>query len=112
MRLPSDQIGNPTWAGDIAFWALKLMANGRSGIWNLAGAHPNCTRVQWFCAIRDAFRAAQLVPTSDDHGFEAIPTNTLAQQAARPLNSGLDITKIQQAFPRETLSPAAIVGRF
>jgi len=108
MRLPSDQFGNPSWAGDIAAWLVTLMAAGERGVWNLAGSGENCSRVEWFCAIRDAARATGLVPQRDDAGFEAVPTAVLNQPAARPLHAGARIQRIMDRYPRALRGPACL----
>ena len=104
-RLPADQIGNPTWAGDIAAWFVGLMELGESGVWNLAGDQENCTRVAWFCAIRDAARRLGLVPTGTETGYEAITTGALKQPALRPLHCGARIQRIQARLPRQPRTP-------
>ncbi len=105
LRLPVDQIGNPTWAGDIAAWLVSLMELGETGVWNLAGDQENTTRVQWFCAIRDAARSLGLVPASPAPGYEAVATNDLKQPALRPLHCGARLQKIQARLPRQPRSP-------
>jgi len=105
MRLPSDQIGNPTWAGDIAWWLLSLMEEGEKGVWNLAGDEENCTRVEWFCAIRDAARALGIVPRSQEAAYEAVSTRDLNQPAPRPLHSGTKIDRILKIFLRRPRPP-------
>jgi len=110
MRLPADQLGNPTWAGDIAWWLLGLMELGEAGIWNLAGDQENCPRVEWFCAIRDAARTLGLVPVGSASGYEAMTTAELNQPAQRPLHSGARIQHIQQRLPRQPRSPASLAG--
>jgi dTDP-4-dehydrorhamnose reductase len=106
--LPADQIGNPTWAGDIAFWLAGLMEQDESGVWNLAGDRENCTRVEWFCAIRDAARQSGLVPAGSDPGYEAGPTAELKQPAPRPLHCGARIQRIQKRLPRTPRAPGMI----
>jgi dTDP-4-dehydrorhamnose reductase len=112
LRLPSDQIGNPTWAGDIAWWLLGLMELAEAGVWNLAGDQENCDRGQWFSAIRDAARALGLAPADPAPGYEAIPTAEFKQPALRPLNSGARIQRIQNRLPRQPRSPADLAGIF
>jgi len=110
LRLPADQIGNPTWAGDIAAWFVGLMELGESGVWNLAGDQENCTRVAWFCAIRDAARRLGLVPTGTETGYEAITTEALKQPALRPLHCGARIQRIQERLPRVPRGPGELAG--
>jgi dTDP-4-dehydrorhamnose reductase len=110
LRLPSDQEGNPTWAGDIAAWTLDLIAVGESGPWNLVGDQARCLRGEWAAAIAlglaeaspvDAAAAAQWRP-------ELVPTATLAQPAPRPLRGGGVDRRIQTRFPRAVRAPSAI----
>lgn len=104
LTLPSDQIGNPSWAGDIAAWLLDLVEEGSAGVWNLAGEAENCSRVEWFEEIAAAARAARLVPEGSGNDYDAIKTALLAQAAPRPLHSGARISKIQRAHPRALMS--------
>ncbi len=98
MTLPSDQLGNPTWAGDIARWLLGLMNRRESGVWNLAGNLENCTRAEWFCLIRDAARAEQLVPISDSNAYVSLSTAEMKQPALRPLHAGASVRKLGLVF--------------
>ena len=106
LRLPADQLGNPSWAGDLAGWLADLMERGEKGVWNLAGDRPECSRVEWFCAIRDEARRRGLAPAGDQPGYEAAPTQALGQAALRPLQAGLRIDRIMGVSPRAPRSPA------
>jgi len=106
LRLPSDQLGNPTWAGDIAHWSIRLLESDESGIWHLAGAGPEVSRPEWAAAIlaglRDAGRSHRV-------GIESVATEALGAPARRPLRAGMDTSKIQSRFPRQCL-PAGSLG--
>jgi len=106
LRIPSDQIGNPTWAGDIAGWLLSLMEHEQSAVWNLAGSEETLTREDWFCKIRDFARSRLLVPQTTNSGYIAIPTVDLKQPALRPLHAGVSIAKIM-SFERRSVRLAA-----
>ncbi|RRJ94454.1 SDR family oxidoreductase [Opitutaceae bacterium TAV4] len=108
MTLPSDQIGNPTWAGDIAWWLLSLIESNEHGVWNLAGDQEHCTRVDWFCQIRDAARAAGFAPAQTDAGYVAVDTTSLKQVALRPLHAGARLKKLRGALDREPVLPSAL----
>ena len=108
LRLPADQIGNPTWAGDIAYWTVKLMESGKSGIWNLAGETLGYSRVDWFRDIRAGLDASKGAVALDGDGYEVVSTATMGQPALRPLNAGLRTAKIQSAFPRQTRGPSEV----
>jgi dTDP-4-dehydrorhamnose reductase len=72
MRLPSDQCGNPTWAGDIAHTLVD----------------PECDRIEWANRLVAAFTRVGVVASS---GFEivGVPTAALGQKAPRPLHAGI-----------------------
>ena len=105
LRLPSDQLGNPTWAGDIAHWSVRLLEAGESGIWHLAGDGPATSRIEWAHATLDSLRAAG---RPHEVVVEALPTSVLGAAAPRPLRAGMDTTKIQRRFPRACRHPGAI----
>ena len=110
LRLPADQIGNPTWAGDIAAWLVGLMELGETGVWNLAGDRENCTRVEWFCAIRAAALRQGLASAAPEPGYEPVATAELKQPALRPLNCGARIQRIQARLPRTPRAPEHLAG--
>jgi dTDP-4-dehydrorhamnose reductase len=88
LRLPSDQRGNPTYAGDIARWLIALVEGRVSGVWHLAGPWPDCTRPEWVRQLVSAFEAAGLRRHAR-FAIEEISTEELKQRAPRPLRGGL-----------------------
>jgi dTDP-4-dehydrorhamnose reductase len=88
LKLPSDQRGNPTWAGDIARTLVTLLETGESGIWHLGGPDPDCDRVEWARRLIAAFTAIG-VKTHPDFHIVGIPTAELGQRAPRPLHAGM-----------------------
>lgn len=98
MRLPVDQEGNPTWAGDIAEWTVDLLEARERGLWHLAGPSPRMSRPDW---------AREIVRGLGGPGPEivAVPTVELGQPAPRPLRAGLRTTKIQAFSPRVVRGP-------
>jgi len=88
LRLPSDQRGNPTFAGDIGRWLITLLEGGASGVWHLAGPWPDCTRPEWARRLVSAFEAAG-VRRHPQFAIEEVPTAELRQRAKRPLHGGL-----------------------
>jgi dTDP-4-dehydrorhamnose reductase len=108
MTIPSDQRGNPSWAGDIAWWLLLLMERRQVSVWNLAGSSESFTRESWFCEIRDAIRASLLVPNVPYPGYKAVPTSELQQVAPRPLHAGAVITKIMNFERQFTRPPSSL----
>jgi len=110
MRIPSDQCGNPTWAGDVAAWLFELLETGTSGVWHLAGPHPEWTRIQWAGAITEGLRTVhpELTPAINHWSTTACPTAELRQPALRPLQAGMSCEKIQSLAPRHLREPQAL----
>lgn len=88
LRLPRDQRGNPTYAGDIARWLIALIERGEHGIWHLAGPNPNCTRTEWARRLVGAFEAAG-VRRDAKFAIDEVLTEELKQRAPRPLCGGM-----------------------
>lgn len=112
MRLPGDQSGNPSWAGDVAAWMLDLMQADEVGTWHLGGQPADCSRGQWVDAILSGLRARG--PGWADRvakwRFELLSTAALGQAARRPLRGGMDTARIQARFPRLTRAPCDLSG--
>lgn len=109
MTIPSDQRGNPTWAGDIAAWVMDLVQAGESGLWHLAGEFAGWTREDWLRAILHGLRV-QGESGVEKWNYRAIPTQALGQPALRPLNAGLLNAAIQRRFPRVLRHPSDLKG--
>ena len=88
LSLPVDQCGNPSWAGDLGPWVVKLLEQRASGIWHLGGPWPGCTRTEWAERLVKAFTALG-VKTHPQFGIKSILTADLKQRAWRPLQAGL-----------------------
>jgi dTDP-4-dehydrorhamnose reductase len=86
MRVPTDQLGNATYAGEIAVGVLRLLEGGRPGLWNLAGPEPELARSEFALRIARAYGL-------DERLFDFLPTAQLGQAAPRPLHAGLAIGK-------------------
>jgi len=97
MKIPSDQIGNATYAPDLATMTLGLLEKGLNGIWNLAGPEPDLRRQDLARRIADAYGL-------DSSLFDFVSTASLGQPAPRPLHGGLAIEKISDllrtSFPK------------
>jgi dTDP-4-dehydrorhamnose reductase len=89
-RVPNDQWGNVTHAGDIARMSLKLIDLGQGGVWNLAGPDPD------ICRSDLAYLIAKSYGLPEDL-IEPVTTATLGQPAPRPRQAGLLIEKAMQA---------------
>jgi dTDP-4-dehydrorhamnose reductase len=110
MTLPSDQLGNPTWAGDIGSWLIELMTEGESGVWNLAGTEENFSRLDWFLAIKKGAVSSGWIPENSEGGFQTISTASLKQPALRPLHAGARTEKIRSFSSRTARAPGDFRG--
>ena len=102
VTLPSDQCGNPTWAGDIADWSVRLCSTSSSGIWHLAGPHPRMTRPEW---ARRILLGLQSAAKPSSARFVDKPTSEIGPPARRPLFAGLDTSKAQSFHPLRCREP-------
>jgi len=94
LNLVNDQVGGPTPAADIAATLLAMAkafhsGQGKSGIYHYAGT-PD---VSWEGFAREIFKQAKLAVD-----VSGIPTSDYPTSAARPLNSMLDCSALEQAF--------------
>ncbi len=89
MRVPADQCGNASYAGDLAEAVLRLLASGATGIWNLAGPEPGLSRKDFALRIARAYGL-------DETLFDFVSTAGLRQPAARPLQGGLRIDRMRE----------------
>ena len=102
LTVVSDQIGGPTFAGDIASAILKIaevLENQPDfsdwGVFNFSGKED----VSWFefaRSIYEASRQKQLI--TNDISIKPIPASMFKTKAARPQNSKLDLTRIKNVF--------------
>ena len=97
MRIPSDQVGTPTYADNIAQALLDLFRTGQTGVFNIAGPE-----------LMDRHTLANLVAETFDLRKELlIPISTadLGQKAARPLKAGIRIDKLRSVSSVRMLPP-------
>lgn len=89
LRVVHDQVGSPTYACDLAAWAVALAAKDSSGVFHVV----NAGRASWAELADEAIRVAALpcrvIP---------IPSHEYPQKARRPAYSVLDTS----AFTRAT----------
>jgi dTDP-4-dehydrorhamnose reductase len=93
LRLPADQLGNPTDAGDIARWMVALIERRASGVWHLGGPGPDCARPEWAAMLVGAFEQHGL-PRHAGFAVDTVPTAVLQQRALRPLRAGMLTRKL------------------
>lgn len=87
-RVPSDQVGSPTYAPNLADCVVELARGGGDGIVHVAGPR---AASRYDFAI-EATRVFGLETVA----IEPIPTRELAQAAARPLSAALRVDKVQR----------------
>ncbi len=90
MRVPSDQVGSPTYAPDLARTVVALADSPSRGLFHLVG--PDL--VDRLVFARAAAEAFGLDPSL----IEGVPTRELAQGAPRPLEAGM-ITQKGSSIP-------------
>jgi dTDP-4-dehydrorhamnose reductase len=88
LTVPSDQMGNPTYAADIGRWLIQLVQNRAFGLWNLAGPNPNCSKAEWGEQLAKALQAAGVKP-QPGFAIKPIVTAEMKQRAPRPLHGGI-----------------------
>ncbi len=88
LTVPSDQEGNPTFAGDIGRWTIELLEKEATGIWHIAGADAKCDKAEWARQLAAAFQAAGVQPHRD-FAISGVVTDQAKQRAPRPLRAGL-----------------------
>ena len=98
LTLPSDQRGNPSWAGDLGRWLVGLLERKETGCWHLAGPRPDCTRPEWAEGLVEALRVCGLSPQAG-FGLKGVTTAELKQMAPRPLHAGMWTRKLGDADP-------------
>jgi dTDP-4-dehydrorhamnose reductase len=103
ITVPSDQIGSPTYAPDLADATLDLLADGARGIVDVVGRE---------LAARDELaRETARVFGYGPALVEAVPTAALGQAAARPLNAGMLVELAERRLGRELVGYTAGLRR-
>ncbi len=85
LRVPLDQIGNPTFAPNLAQAVVELVCLDASGVYNIVGSE-RVSRYDFACEAADIFGL-------DRNLIDAVLTSELEQIAPRPLNAGMTIDK-------------------
>lgn len=86
MRVPDDQIGNPTYAPELARTAVDIVEQQLTGVFNIVGSE-RTSRFEFACEAARRFRL-------NVHLLQPVATSDLGQAAARPLNAGMLIDKV------------------
>lgn len=99
LRIVADQIGAPTWAGTIANSTRALIERwqaGQAGAWGTYHLTAQ-GETSWF-GFAQAIGEQLRVMGKPCATLEAIPSSAYPTAAARPLNSRLDCTRLQQQW--------------
>ncbi len=89
--VPADQIGNPTYAPNLARAAVALAQRGARGIYHVAGPE----RASRYRFAQEAARVFGLNPDL----IRPVATAELHQSASRPLEAGMVVEKAQAELP-------------
>jgi dTDP-4-dehydrorhamnose reductase len=107
INIPTDQYGNPTWAGDIATWLNTLLIKNAHGVWNLSGENESCSRAAWYEIIKKQLQ--EEMPDRFEYNNQArfLTTSDMIQCARRPLNASASNNKrIKNELYASTTPPA------
>jgi dTDP-4-dehydrorhamnose reductase len=90
-KVPEDQVSTPTYNRDLARVTVGLMMKRESGVFHVCGP-------ERMSRLELSQRAAKFwgLDASNIHG---VATASLGQKAARPLEAGLNIRKLQTRYP-------------
>ena len=86
MRVPDDQIGNPTYAPELAQAVVELVEQDLNGVFHVVGPE-RTSRFEFACEAAKCFGL-------DVHLLKPVTTSELGQKAARPLNAGMVTDKV------------------
>jgi len=85
MKLVNDQFRAPTWADDLAYGCVEIVARKQTGIFHLSGPVT--------FAIDDLVKEIARYLDVPDLSIESIASSTLNQPAKRPPKTGFDLSK-------------------
>jgi dTDP-4-dehydrorhamnose reductase len=103
MRVPMDQIGNPTLVDFLVEATLALVTSGERGVVNVVG-RDRVPRTQFAVKLARAFGL-------DARLIEPVSTAALKQIAPRPLNAGLRTDKLAQLLGRPAIGLDDAIGQ-
>ena len=88
LEVPSDQIGTPTYAPNLAEIAVELAISGKQGIYNVVGSEL-ADRYELAMEVARVFGLAT-------ENIRPVSTEYLKQKAKRPLEAGMYTEKVQR----------------
>lgn len=95
LRVPTDQVGNVTYAPNLAEALAELIAQGAAGVYHVAGT-TRCSKYAWALKTAEYFHW-------DPRFIEGVTTAALGQAGPRPLASGFRLEKVQAALRQTRL---------
>lgn len=104
MRVPTDQISNPTYAPDLVLAVDELINKNCIGIYNVVGSD-RLSRYDF------AFKACMVLGL-DKRFVDGVDTPSLAQAAPRPLSAGLVTAKLTRDTGYKPMSAAMGLSKF
>ena len=96
IRVPNDQVGSPTFVDDLAVATWQLIEAGARGTFNVAGSE----RMDRYAFAQRAAAAFGLDPAP----IVGVRTSEMTQGAARPLDAGLRVDKVEAFLGRRMMS--------
>jgi len=102
LRVVNDQMGSPTWTGDLAYGIFKLLMKGESGLYHLTNSG-QCT---WYDFAVEIFRLyekdVKVIPVSSDEFKRPAqrPTYSVLDNSAYENDSGYQMPSWQDALKR------------
>ncbi|NIA06542.1 MAG: sugar nucleotide-binding protein [Actinobacteria bacterium] len=99
VRVPSDQVGSPTYAPSLTAAAIELAQRQLVGTWHISG--PRCMdRYEFAILVAETFEL-------DASLIQPVTTDQLQQIAPRPLLAGMKTSKARKALKTELVAPAS-----
>src|SRR5258708_5079340 len=97
VRVPNDQIANPTFVEDLATASVAIARSMDRGIWHIAGPD--------LVSRYDFARRVASVFDVDPELIDGVPSSELAQPARRPLRGGLLCSRYRDRFGKPPVRP-------
>lgn len=86
VRVPHDQVGSPTYAPELARAVVELAGQELTGVFHIVGPQ-RTSRFDFARAVAQCFGL-------DERLLQPVPTAELGQAAPRPLNAGMQVSKV------------------
>ena len=109
LRVPVDQVGNPTYAPNLARAVVELALSDAVGVYHVVGPE-RVNRYEFACEAASVFKL-------DRNLIQPVATSELGQTAPRPLNAGMVVDKVATKLTtplmgyRDGLRAMALEGR-